>query len=180
MRQARSPLLLPGLAIAAVVILVDQIVKAIVLDYLGSGQRAVEVTSFFNLVLVWNRGVSFGLFAEDADAVRWALTALALGIAAVLAVWLARTDRAVLGVSLGLIIGGAIGNAIDRIRFGAVADFLDVHLAGYHWPAFNVADSAITVGVVTMLADSLFGRHGRPQADVADGRPAGRSGDGAS
>jgi signal peptidase II len=85
------------------------------------------------------------------------LVAVALVIVTVLMIWLSKTDRLRLGLALGLVIGGAIGNVIDRLRFGAVFDFLDVHAFGFHWPAFNVADSAITVGALALVADSLFG-----------------------
>jgi signal peptidase II len=85
----------------------------------------------------------------------WLLLGFALAVAGGLGVWLMRARNRWLGAGLGLVIGGAIGNAIDRVRLGAVVDFLDVHAAGYHWPAFNVADSAITVGVLLLLFDSL-------------------------
>ena len=81
----------------------------------------------------------------------------------VLVIWLARADRRLIGVAIGLIVGGALGNLVDRVRYGAVADFLDVHAWGYHWPAFNAADSAITVGAVTLVLDSLFVRPERPK-----------------
>ena len=124
---------------------------------LGRG-RVETVAENLNLVVVWNRGVSFGLFADDASVMRWALIAVALAVSVGLAVWLRRARYGLLGLALGLVIGGAIGNVIDRVRHGAVFDFLDFHLAGYHWPAFNVADAGISVGVVVLLLDGLFGR----------------------
>ena len=86
----------------------------------------------------------------------------ALAVVVCLVIWLRRTDQMLIGLGLGLVIGGATGNVIDRIRFGAVVDFLDFHLAGYHWPAFNVADAAICVGAVLMLADGLLTRRSQP------------------
>lgn len=105
--------------------------------------------------MVWNRGVSFGMFATDAETTRWLLTALALAISAGLVWWLRRQTNGLAVLAIGLVIGGAVGNAIDRIRYGAVADFFDVHVAGWSWPAFNVADSAITVGVLLLLLDAF-------------------------
>ncbi len=166
--MANASLMRRGLTIAAAVLALDQLVKWIMLDRVfgiaGPWDTPIwpppfiEVTPFFNLVMVWNRGVSFGLFSHDADAMRWLLIAVALAITAGLAIWLRRVDRPFVAVSIGLVIGGAIGNVIDRLRFGAVADFLDFHLFGYHWPAFNVADSAISIGVVLLLYDGLAGR----------------------
>jgi len=105
--------------------------------------------------MVWNRGVSFGLFRADADLVRWILTIFSIAVAIALSIWVRKADRPMLSVGLGLVIGGAIGNAIDRIRFGAVVDFLDFQRLGFFPWVFNVADSAITIGVVFLLLDSL-------------------------
>lgn len=155
-----------GFVIAALVLVADQISKWLMLARvfdlpapitLQSWHPPIVITDFFNLVMVWNRGVSFGLLDGSSDAMRWVLVALALTISVVLAVWLRRTPDRLTAISVGLILGGAIGNVIDRVRFGAVADFLDFHVAGWHWPAFNLADSGITVGVVLLLADSLLG-----------------------
>jgi signal peptidase II len=104
---------------------------------------------------VFNRGVSFGMFGAAPHWMPWLLLGFAAAVAGGLGFWLMRARNRWLGAGLGLVIGGAIGNAIDRVRLGAVVDFLDVHAAGYHWPAFNVADSAITVGVLLLLFDSL-------------------------
>jgi signal peptidase II len=147
-----------AVALIAIVIVADQLTKAWLYDYLvRGGRRAVVVLPFFNLVTVWNHGVSFGMFNSGAGASSWAFVGLALAIVAALAVWVIRAERMLPAVALGLVIGGAIGNVIDRVRLGAVFDFLDFHAAGWHWPAFNVADSAITVGVALLLLDSLFG-----------------------
>lgn len=156
MRHSRA--FLPGLAIAAAIVILDQLSKWYVVEVVMNPPRSIEVTPFFNLVMGWNRGVSFGLFNSGSAVTGWLLPVLAATIIVVLAVWLSRVDRLLLGAALGSIIGGAIGNVIDRLRFGAVADFLDVHAMGYHWPAFNLADTMITVGAVVLIFDSLFVR----------------------
>lgn len=146
-----------GLAVAAVVIALDQATKWWILEaVMQPGPRLVEVTSFFNLVLTWNHGVSFGMFAHEADYMPYVLSGVALVITAVLFGWLRQAERRIAAVSLGLVIGGAMGNVVDRLRFGAVADFLDVHAFGWHFWAFNVADSAITIGVFLLVIDGLF------------------------
>ncbi len=139
------------LALALLVLLLDQASKAWVL---GSF-RLMEhhfVTPFFNLVLVFNAGASFSFLADAGGWQKWFFVVLALGIS----LWLLgmlrqHAQERLMPAALSLILGGAIGNVVDRLRFDAVVDFLDFHLAGYHWPAFNVADSAITVGVALML-----------------------------
>jgi signal peptidase II len=156
-----SPVMLRrGLGLAALVLCLDQASKWWILTDVMAPPRVIEVTGFFNLVLVWNPGISFGMFGSGEG--RWVLAGLAVAIAAALAVWVARTPRPWLAAALGLVIGGALGNALDRLVHGEVVDFLDFHLAGVQWPAFNVADSAITVGVVVMLVDSLFEKRAAP------------------
>jgi signal peptidase II len=145
-----------GLLIALLVIACDQITKWIALTGVDFGANPITVTSFFNLVLVWNRGVSFGLFNEAGAAGPWVLSGLAIAVVLGLLYWLRQADGRVTVAALGLVIGGALGNVIDRFRFGAVIDFLDVHMAGYHWPAFNVADAAICVGAGLLLLDGLL------------------------
>lgn len=147
-----------ALVLVAVVIAADQWSKARLYDYLvASGRRAVEVLPFFNLVALWNRGVSFGVLNGASGPGSLVFVGLALVIVVILAVWLARTERLLPAAGLGLIVGGAIGNVIDRLRVGAVFDFIDLHALGVHFWAFNVADSAITTGVILLLLDSLFG-----------------------
>ena len=118
--------------------------------------KIISVTGFFNFVLVWNRGVSFGMFGSHSHWGPILLTGLALVISVVLLVWLRRVETRLVATAIGLVLGGALGNVIDRLRFEAVVDFLDFHVLGYHWPAFNVADSAISVGVGLLLYDALF------------------------
>ena len=146
-----------GLSIAAVVLLLDQLTKVLILELVMDPPRTMFVLPFFNIVLVWNRGVSFGMFGGGAVP-PWAFVILSGAIVAMLLAWLRRADSRWAAISIGLVIGGAIGNVIDRLVYGAVLDFLDVHAAGYHWPAFNLADSAISVGIVLLLAESLFPR----------------------
>lgn len=150
-----NPPLRTGLIALGLTLVLDQLSKWWILTVTMVPPQIIPVTDFFNLVLVLNRGVSFGIFGDGADWVPWALTAFALGLSVVLSVWLWRAQNRILGLGLGLIIGGALGNVIDRVRFGAVVDFLDIHVAGWHWPAFNIADAGITVGVVFLLLDSL-------------------------
>jgi signal peptidase II len=145
-----------GLLVAAPIVVLDQLVKWWVLAELMDPPAVINVTGFFNLVLVWNRGVSFGLFDSDSHWGPILLAGLALLIVVVLLVWLTRAGSRLSAVAIGMVLGGAVGNVIDRVRFGAVVDFLDFHALGYHWPAFNVADSAISIGVGLLLYDGLF------------------------
>lgn len=145
-----------GLPIVAVILILDQASKWLMLAVM-TPPRVIEITGFFNLVLAWNTGVSFSAFAGGGDLGRWLLVAVALAISTFVLIWMGRTERRLLIAGFGAIVGGALGNVIDRVIHGAVVDFLDFHLAGWHWPAFNLADSAITLGVAAILADSLFG-----------------------
>tara|TARA_Y100001934_G_scaffold272563_1_gene361059 strand:+ start:588 stop:1067 length:480 start_codon:yes stop_codon:yes gene_type:complete len=145
-----------GLLIAASVILLDQVTKYWIVHQVMSPPRIIEVTSFFNIVMVWNKGASFGLLSSQSPWTQILLGGLAVAISIVLVVWLMKAQNWWLAVSLGLVIGGALGNAIDRAVYRAVADFLDFHVAGYHWPSFNVADIAITIGVIMLLLDGLI------------------------
>jgi len=142
-------------AIAAVVIVLDQVVKAWVLGGLDLPiQGSVPFAGPIHFTMVWNQGVSFGLLKANHDIVRWALTGFSLIVAVFLAWWARNTTRPLMGLGLGLVMGGAIGNAIDRARFGAVVDFVDVTRLMFPW-VFNVADSAITIGVIFLLLDSV-------------------------
>ena len=145
-----------GLAVSVAVLAVDQLTKWWIVFHVMRPPRVIEVTPFFNLVMGWNFGVSFGMLDSVPELGTWLLPSAAVAITAVLVVWLNRVDRLRPAIGLGLIIGGAIGNLIDRLRFGAVADFLDFYAWSHHWPAFNAADSTITVGAVVLILDSLF------------------------
>ena len=139
------------LVLAALVLVLDQISKTWVLANFRLMDRQI-VTSFFNLVLVFNAGASFSFLADAGGWQKWFFVVLALGISLwLLSLLKKHAHERLMPAALSLILGGAIGNVVDRLRFDAVVDFLDFHLAGYHWPAFNVADSAIFVGVALML-----------------------------
>ena len=147
-----------GLGLALVVVMLDQASKGLVLDFFATRPDPVEILPFFNLVLAWNRGISFSLFHSEESYAPYALATLAIAISAGLIVWLRRVGERWPATGIGLVIGGAIGNVLDRLRFGAVIDFLDLHWAAYHWPAFNIADAAITLGVLFLVSDGLFRR----------------------
>jgi signal peptidase II len=147
-------------ALAAVVVVIDQITKLVVLDHLPFGARIDVIDGVLALALVKNTGLAFGLLADLPAAWRWvvaALSVVALGILVRVALRVLPTAGWLDVVAIGFIFGGAVGNLIDRARFGAVIDFIDVYYREYHWPAFNAADSAITVGVA-LLAFRLMAR----------------------
>jgi signal peptidase II len=158
-----------GVAVALTVLALDQASKWAVLEALAPGQ-AVAVLPFFNLVLVWNQGVSFGLLSGVGAAAPWLVTALALAIAGLLIWWFRNETRGMARFAIALVLGGAFGNVLDRLRFGAVVDFLDFHLAGWHWPAFNLADTAVVCGAALLVLDSLGQRAHMVDAKGRDGR----------
>jgi signal peptidase II len=146
------------LFLAGVIIIIDQITKAIALAHLVPGVP-VELTRWLSLTLVMNTGLAFGLLAGVPPSWRWivaVLSVLALAVLARVAIRVLPTDGWPGRVAVGLIFGGAVGNLIDRVRWGGVVDFVDAHWRSYHWPAFNVADSAITVGVALLALRLLF------------------------
>jgi signal peptidase II len=169
---------LPGLAIICSVILLDQYTKWLVIDALRSpaavhpgfltwltslnildGHEVFShktLSPFLNFVMVWNKGISFGMMDNQSSHAAPALIALSLMIALALAAWLARSAQKTIAVALSLIIGGALGNVVDRVRFDAVEDFIDFHLEQHHWPAFNVADSCIVIGAGILMLISLL------------------------
>jgi signal peptidase II len=146
-----------GGAVALAVVLVDQIAKAGVLAHFGSpGVDPSSLGPFLNLTLQMNRGISFSLFARDTALAQVGLLALTLAVVGLLSWWLFRSRTALPAAGLGLIIGGALGNAIDRLAHGAVVDYLDLHVFGRHFFVFNLADAAINVGVAFLILDLLF------------------------
>jgi signal peptidase II len=149
------------LALSALLVALDQLSKFAMTRVLAYG-NGIEVTPFFNLVLVYNRGAAFSFLSSASGWQRELFIAIAL-IASVWVVYLLRRHlrQTLLCFALSLILAGAIGNVIDRLLFGAVIDFLDFHLFGYHWPAFNLADSAITCGALLLIWESLRPRNGR-------------------
>ena len=117
---------------------------------------SIEILPFFNIVMVWNQGISFGMFTNSSVYGPWLLSGLSVLISIVFAIWLYRSTSRLQSFAIVIVIAGALGNVIDRLRFGAVIDFLDVHAYGYHWPAFNIADSAICIGVFLLIIQSFF------------------------
>src|SRR5579863_3601902 len=156
-----------GLAVAVAVTALDQAGKFALLRHFevaGCGSRRQILTPFLDLVLTCNPGVSFGLFNRT-GVNALIFSAVALSIVVVLVVWLSRVRTTLLAAAIGLVIGGAIGNVIDRLRFGAVIDFLYFHAGTWYWPAFNLADSAICLGVAAMLLDGFLLRRPPSQAN---------------
>lgn len=155
-----------GFLVAALVFVADQASKAYVLYDIGFIEcpacLPIELTSFFNLTMVWNKGISYGLFPADSPLEMWLLIGFSLIMSAILSWWLIRAQSRWLALGLGLVVGGALGNVIDRFVYGAVADFFHFHAFGKSWYVFNVADAAIVLGVGAILIDALF--IGRPKA----------------
>jgi signal peptidase II len=151
--SATTPLL--WMAFALLVVVLDQFLKILIVRGFAYGESR-PVTSFFNLVLVYNKGAAFSFLADAGGWQRWFFTVLGLAVGGFI-IWLLfrHTGQKLFCLAMSLILGGAIGNVIDRIAYGHVVDFLDFHLRGYHWPAFNLADCAITVGAVLMIVDEL-------------------------
>lgn len=151
---------------AALILLFDQATKIWVLEGLRLAERGpIAMIPTVDFVLVWNRGISYGLFQQDGELGRWLLVAFTVAVSIGIAVWMSRARHALVAVSLGLILGGAIGNLVDRVRFGAVVDFVHFHVGSFSWYVFNVADAAIVFGVVGLLLDGLFGRKSPPAAE---------------
>lgn len=147
--------LLPWMGIATIVLLLDQLTKITVTRLFSYGE-SVAVTSFFNLVLVYNKGAAFSFLANQGGWQRWFFTVLGIGAALFIVYLLKRhAGQRMFCWALALILGGAVGNVIDRVLYGHVIDFLDFHVGGWHWPAFNVADSAICIGAVLFVLDEL-------------------------
>lgn len=146
-----------GLLLAVLVLFLDQVSKLAILEWVKPPPAGISLTGFLAIVLVWNRGMSFGMFNVGDPVVPWILGAVTVAVAVGLVWWLARARRWLVVAGLGLVLGGALGNLIDRLLYGAVVDFVLLHAGRWHWPAFNLADSAITVGVIALLWDSLFG-----------------------
>jgi signal peptidase II len=155
-----GPFSAPGMAAALLAALADQLFKFWMIGALqASPAKKVVLAPFFDLVMAWNPGISYGLLKQDSDAGRWALIAVSVLAVLGLAYWLAQLQHRLPALSVGLIIGGAAGNLADRIRFGAVADFFSFHVASFYWYIFNLADVAIVAGVAGLLWDSLTGSH---------------------
>lgn len=145
----------PWFALAAAIVAVDQFTKWAVLANFAYGER-LQLTGFFNLVLAYNKGAAFSMFAEAAGWQTPLLIGFALVASGIVGYLIVRNpDKRLFSLGLALILGGAVGNLVDRLRFGYVVDFLDFHAMGWHWPAFNVADSGITVGAVILILEGF-------------------------
>jgi len=158
-----GPLTRFGLVVAVVTAAIDQALKLWLLFIVDLGQRGiVTLTPFLDLVLTWNTGISYGLFRQEGPFGQWALLALKLIAVALLWIWLSRATTRLTALSLGLIVGGAIGNAIDRFAYGAVADFVLFHVStasfSFDWYVFNLADVAIVAGGIGLLYETLTGK----------------------
>jgi len=157
-----GPLTAIGLVTAAVACVADQALKLWLLFVFRLGDRgAVALAPFVDLVLAWNTGISYGWFQQEGPLGRWVLLALKLIAVSLIWIWLARAESRLTAVGLGLIIGGALGNAIDRLAYGAVADFVLLHIETaswrFNWYVFNLADVAIVAGVAALLYESVLG-----------------------
>lgn len=143
------------LGVAAIVVLLDQLSKITLSQMLMYGQSE-QITSFFNLVMVYNKGAAFSFLADQLGWQRYLFTGISVA-ASLLIIWMLKrhASQRLFCWALALILGGAIGNLIDRIAYGHVIDFLDVHVHGWHWPAFNIADSAITIGALLFILDEF-------------------------
>ena len=150
-----------GIWIALAAYTADRVVKWVGIEWLELPIRSFVLTPFFNLTMVKNTGVSFGLLQNDLELGRWLLVAFQVAVVLALLVWLGRARTRLLGGGLGLVIGGAAGNITDRLAWGWVADFFDFHLGQWHFPVFNVADTAIFLGFVLIVLDSLSTRKQR-------------------
>jgi signal peptidase II len=155
----RNVTMLKWLWLSLLALLLDQASKLII-DSSMQLYQSIPVIPFFNLTYVHNTGAAFSFLSEAGGWQRWFFAGLALVISVVIAIWLSRLQQheTLLAVALSLILGGAVGNLIDRLVYGYVIDFLDVYYGTRHWPAFNIADSAITLGVILMLIESFFGK----------------------
>jgi signal peptidase II len=152
-----SPL---GLGVATLTLLADQAHKAWMLYIYDIGDKGtVTLAPFLDIVLVWNQGISYGLLQQHSDVGRIGLILFAFAAAIGLTLWLARLTSPLAAAAIGLITGGAVGNAIDRLVYGAVADFFSFHALGLEWYVYNIADTAIVAGVVGLLYESLCGGH---------------------
>ncbi|MDD3288562.1 MAG: signal peptidase II [Alphaproteobacteria bacterium] len=147
-----------GAYLAAIVVLVDQFSKWWIVERVMVPPQVVEINPLLNFALSWNRGVTFGLLNQGSPWAQYVFTGLAAVILCMLASWLWKTTSTLIAMALALVMGGAVGNVIDRLRFGAVVDFIDFHIADYHWYVFNLADSAIVCGVGLLLIDHLVNK----------------------
>jgi signal peptidase II len=154
-----------GVVVASTIFVADQVTKLMVLFWARLEDTGPwHILPFLDFVMVWNRGISYGLFQQSTEIGRWALIALSIAASIWLSFWLRGSTRRGEALALGLIIGGALGNVVDRIAYGAVADFVHLHWGEWSWYVFNIADAAIVVGVVALLYDALRSEVGKSGA----------------
>jgi signal peptidase II len=157
-----TPSLKRTILIVCAIFVADQATKHAVLyglDFISyaEGSRRIQILPFFDLVLVWNRGISYGLLQAGSDFERWLLVVVSILLTGILAWWRTQVTEPRLALAIAMIIGGALGNVVDRVLYGAVADFVLLHAFGYNWYVFNLADTAIVLGVALMAWDVIFG-----------------------
>ena len=155
--RARASLTSSSLGLALLWFVLDQATKWWILEYGISPDQPIRITPFFNLTLGWNKGISFGVLGAG-QLPPWTLAALAALIAGALIIWLSRTHDRLIATGLAFIIGGALGNGLDRLRQGAVTDFIDFHLVNWHWPAFNIADVGVVCGAALLILETFIRR----------------------
>jgi signal peptidase II len=154
-----GPVSFVGIAFAVLTYAVDQLHKWYMLGpFAITDRQPVNVLPGFDLVMVWNYGISYGWFASHSQFVRWTLIGLSVAVAIALAIWLAAQVRPLLAAAIGLVLGGALANATDRLVHGAVADFFHLYAGSFSWYVFNIADVAIVAGVAVLMYDSIFGK----------------------
>lgn len=156
-----SPVRLGALAAVATVALDQGSKLGLLFGYELPVREPVTLAPFLDLVVLWNRGVSYGLLQQNSEAGRWGLVALSLVASLALGRWMTRAGTRLLALSLGLIVGGALGNSVDRIAYGAVFDFVHLHAGRFSWYVFNIADAAIVAGVVGLVYDGLVAERSR-------------------
>lgn len=145
-----------ALPLMGFIVLTDQITKYAIVS--NAAHLPLTITSFFDLVLTWNRGISFGILNNHSDLAFWLINGMVIGIIAYIIYLLSKETKLLMSLSFGCILGGAFGNLIDRLFRGGVVDFLDFHLGDLHWPAFNVADSFVVLGVGLFLVQEIWGK----------------------
>lgn len=167
MKQVFGPLRL-GILVAFLILVLDQASKTAVLHWSDNWTEPTkQILPFLDFVYLWNTGISYGLFPQG-ETGRWVLLAIKVVASILFAAWLARSNRRLEALALGLLIGGALGNAVDRLVYGAVFDFISLHAFGFNWYVFNIADVAVVVGVVLLLYDAFFVRASKtPPSDVS-------------
>lgn len=164
----RLPPIIPGFFAAILTLAADQANKHwLIFDYGIENRQPWRLTAFFDIIYAKNTGISYSLLTTHTEAGRLGLLALSLSVTVLLSIWLWRCQSQIIGLSLGLIIGGALGNAYDRFAYGYVADFYHFHVGGFSWYIFNLADVAIVAGVFALLLDSFFGKNPKPSYSSA-------------